>query len=170
MDPKTERIAEGLRRAMQAEHEGQHFYLMAAKSTMDSRGREVFQTLANDEVDHFNFLKGHYASILKTGRIDSSLKLRPRTEFKGEHPIFSDEIKARIGNAHFEMTAVSIGIQLELSAVKFYKAEAEAAKDPEVKAFYEELAAWEQGHLNALQSEASALKEEYWERGGFAPF
>ena len=45
MDPHTERVADGLKKAMQAEIEGQHFYQMAARSTPDARGREVFETL-----------------------------------------------------------------------------------------------------------------------------
>ena len=170
MDPTTERIAAGLRKAMQAEHEGQHFYLMAAKNSTDPKGREVFQSLADDEVEHFNFLKGQYTAVVRTGKIDASLKLKPRTELKGEHPIFSSEIKERIGTAHYEMTAVSIGIQLEQSAVNFYKAEAQATEDPDVKAFYEELAVWEQGHLDALRAESDALREDYWNQGGFSPF
>jgi len=41
------------------------------------------------------------------------------------------------------MSALSIGIQLELGAVHFYRAEAAAATDASVTAFYEELALWE---------------------------
>ncbi len=170
MDKATERVVEGLGKAMQAEREGQHFYLMAAESTSDPKARQVFQGLANEEVDHFNFLKGQYRSIVETGKIDASLKLGPQAALEGPHPIFSNAIQERIGNAHYEMTALSIGIQLETSAVIFYQAEAKAVDDPEVKAFYEKLAEWEQGHLNALQAEADTLREDYWDKGGFSPF
>ena len=170
MDPHTERVAEGLKKAMQAEIEGQHFYQMAARSTPDARGREVFETLAREELDHFNFLKAQHQSLVETGRIDAKAKLGEQLKLDGPHPIFSEEIRKRIGSAHYEMTALSIGIQLELSAVNFYRAEAEAARDPQVKAFHERLAAWEKGHLSALQAQSEALKEDYWHESGFAPF
>jgi len=170
MDSHTERVAKGLKQAMQAEIEGQHFYEMAAQSTKDARGREVFETLAHEEFEHYQFLKAQYQSLEQTGRIDATAKLGEPHRLAGPHPIFSPDIRKRIGSAHYEMTALSIGIQLELSAVNFYRAEAEVAHDPEVKAFHQRLAVWEKGHLSALQAQAEALKEDYWHESGFAPF
>jgi len=169
MDPAIERMAEGLRKAMQAEQEGRHFYLMAAQSTADAQGRETFQRLAEEELDHFNFLRAQYGSLLKTGTVDETVRLGAK-QFTGEHPIFSDELKKRAGGAHFEMTALSIGAQLELSAVHFYSAEAEAAPDAKLGAFYRQLVDWELGHLRALEKEVDALKEAYWHEAKFEPF
>ncbi len=170
MDAATKRIADGLEKAMQAEHEGRHFYLMAAKSTQDAKGRETFETLAEEEFEHFNFLRGQHKAVVETGQIDETLKLGDPKAFTGDHPIFSAEIKSRIGEAHYEMTALSIGVQLEMSAVQFYRGEAEAVADPGIKAFYEKLADWEKGHLNALQGQIDALKEDYWHEARFEPF
>jgi rubrerythrin len=170
MDPNTERVAAGLEKAMQAEIEGQHFYQMAAQNTPDARGREVFETLAREELEHYEFLKAQYQSLKQTGRVDAEAKLGEPLKLEGPHPIFSSEIRRRIGGAHYEMTALSIGIQLELSAVNFYRAEAEATSDPQVAAFHQRLAAWEKGHLSALQAQSEALKEDYWHESGFAPF
>ena len=85
-------------------------------------------------------------------------------------PIFSDQIKSRIQDAHIEMSALSIGIQLELDAMKFYKSQAEAADDPDITNFYNELAEWESGHYHALLKQQEELKEDYWSSGGFSPF
>ena len=128
VDESLKRITDGLGKAMQAEHEGHHFYKMAAQNTQDEKGRKIFLQLADEEMDHFNFLKTQYRSILETGKLDENIKLGKAKAFTGEHPIFSDEIKNRIGSAHYEMTAISIGIQLELSAVTFYTAEADAVR------------------------------------------
>jgi rubrerythrin len=170
MADAADRVAQGLSKAMQAEQEGRHFYLMAAQSTQDPKGRQVFERLAEEELGHFNYLKTQYRSVKQTGRVDTSVQLGSRLDLSGGHPIFSEEIKNRIGQAHYEMTALSIGIQLELSAVKFYTGEAEAASDPVVKSFYKELAEWEQGHLDAFRAQADSLKEDYWSEGGFSPF
>lgn len=170
MDDAAKRIADGLKKAMQAENEGYHFYKMAAQNTQDEKGREVFNLLAEEEMGHFEFLKGQYKSITETGKVDEAVKLGARKVFTESHPIFTEDIKDRIESAHYEMTALSIGAQLELSAVHFYKGEADAASDPAVKAFYDELAEWERGHYTALREQAEILKEEYWDRGGFSPF
>lgn len=170
MNDDMKRITEGLQKAIQAEHEGRHFYLMAAHNTEDPRGKEIFQTLAEEELNHFHYLQRQYKSIMETGKVDSNAKLGRKKELKGSHPIFSDAIKNRIGQAHYEMTALSIGIQLEMSAVNFYTAEAEINTDPAIKAFYMELAEWERGHLHALQAQTESLREDYWSQGGFSPF
>jgi rubrerythrin len=170
MDPATERITAGLSKAIQAEREGQHFYKMAAETTKDDQGRQMFLDLAKDELDHERFLRAQFDSVAKTGKIDATISLGAVREFKPEHPMFSPQIRERIGSAHFEMTALSVGIQLELSAIRFYEEEAAAVTDPEVKAFYEKLAAWERGHLTLLQNQAEELKADYWHSSGFAPF
>jgi len=163
-------IADGLMKAMRAEREGHSFYLMASNSTEDPKGQEVFQQLAKDEHDHMVFLKTQYDSVMATGKVDAELKLRGRTEFAGNSPIFSDGFKKRIKDAHYEMTALSIGIQLELDAVKYYQSQSDAAEDSSIKQFYAELADWERGHYNVLNQQYNELKQDYWADGGFSPF
>jgi len=171
MDSSMERIKEALKKAMQAENEGYHFYMMAALNIQDPKGKEVFQLLADDEKGHFQFLKDQYDAVEKTGKPDNTLSMGKWDKFSDSHPIFSQDIKNRVGSAHYEMTALSIGAQLEMSAVTFYKAEAKAASGaPVIKAFLEELAEWETEHLRALQAQLDMLKEDYWHDGGFSPF
>jgi len=163
-------MAEGLLSAMRAEHEGHHFYRMAAQTTSDDKGQQIFERLAAEELDHFEFLRGQYRSVLETGKPDADLRLGPRSDLTGKSPIFSDRLRARLGEAHYEMTALAVGIQLELSAERFYSKAAAEAPDPGVAAFYRELAAWERGHYEALLAQQEDLKEDYWSASGFAPF
>ncbi|MBN2563596.1 MAG: ferritin family protein [Phycisphaerae bacterium] len=164
------RLAGGLLKAIKAERDGHSFYSMAANASADPKAKEVFAQLAAEESDHMRFLTQHYESVLKTGKPDQAAKLGPRTDLSGLSPIFSDGIKARIKDAHYEMSALSIGLQLEADAMAFYQAEAEAANDPYVRRFYAELAGWEAGHYRALLQQQEELKEEYWSNSGFAPF
>lgn len=170
MDAATERILEGLERAIRAEVEGHHFYMMAAKTIEDPKGREVFEKLAGDEVEHARFLQAQYDAVRATGKPDPAVTLGEATEYEGQHPIFSDALRERIKTAHYEMTALSIGVQLELNAIEFYRAEARAAGNPDVAAFYRKLADWESGHYHALLTEQDALKKDYWTEGRFSPF
>jgi rubrerythrin len=154
-------------KAIQAEIEGQHFYRMAASTTKDPRGREVFEMLAGDEEAHESFLRAHYESIIETGSPDATAKLGKPTD---PGPIFSTALRTRIKEAHFEMTALSIGIQLELTAQRFYRTAADETRDPLLKRTFRELADWEQGHMNALVRQQEDLKEDYWSAAGFSPF
>ena len=170
MSTQIDRISDGLKKAMKAEHDGHFFYKSAAANTADQRGKEVFEMLATEEKDHFNFLKAQFDSFQKTGSVDTTLELKDHSSLSPDSPIFSPEIKNRIRDASYEMSALSIGIKLEQSSIDFYTAEAEAVDDPDVKQFYTRLASWEHGHLNALIRQEESLKEDYWYETGFAPF
>ena len=164
------KVTEALQHAIKAERQGHDFYMMAAHSTEDSKGRQVFETLAAEELDHMRFLHGQYDAISRTGKPDPEIKLGSKLDLQGAFPIFSEGIKARIHGAHCEMTALSIGIQLELDAMNFYKTEAIANSDATIKSFFNELAEWERGHYQALLRQETSLKEDYWSDAGFAPF
>jgi rubrerythrin len=167
---KPERLLSGLRQAIQAEVQGEHFYRMAAQATQDLQGRQVFNRLADEEVQHQQFLRAQVKALEETGKPAAGLALGQPEKFPGDHPIFSAELRSRIGKAHYEMTALAIGIQLELNAEAFYRKEAKAARDTTVKGFFLKLADWEAGHYQALLRQQSSLKEDYWRAGGFAPF
>jgi len=170
MDDAMKKAAEALRKAIQAEIEGQHFYRMAARSTEDPRGREVFEKLARDEVAHEKFLRAHYDHIVEKGTPDPDARLAEATTFAESSPIFSDAIRSRIESAHYEMTALSVGIQLELSAVSFYKQASQQTSDPLLRRQFQELSAWESGHYQALLRQQEELKEDYWASSNFTPF
>ncbi len=170
MDDKKKELLEGLTEAIRAERDGNSFYRMAAKGTEDEKGKEIFETLANEELDHMHFLRRQYDSIMETGVPDMTIKLGPKADLSGLSPIFSDKLKSRIKDAHIEMSALSIGVQLELDAIKFYQEQSKKADDPEIKRFYDELAEWEQGHYNALLAQQKELRKDYWSDSGFAPF
>jgi rubrerythrin len=68
------------------------------------------------------------------------------------------------------MTALSIGVQLELSSINFYKGEAGKTSNDALKKFYTELADWETTHYRRLLKQQNELKEEYWQDGHFYPF
>ncbi|MDY0000073.1 MAG: ferritin family protein [Polyangia bacterium] len=170
MKSSREIILEGLLVAMKAEAEGQHFYLMAASSTQDPQGQRVFMQLADEEQQHLRFLKTQAESVRESGRPRNDVELGQPMALVGSSPIFSKDIRARLGDAHFEMTALSVGIQLELSAERYYLKQSEGIEDETIRAFYGGLAAWEAGHYRALLAQQDFLKEEYWAASGFSPF
>ena len=164
------KLADGLLKAIKAEREGHSFYQMAANCSEDSKAKEVFARLADEELDHMRFLMRQYESVLRSGQPTPSAQLGTSVDLSGPSPIFSDALKTRIQDAHFEMSALSIGIRLEMDAMQFYRSQAEAVDSPEARKFYTELAEWESGHYHALLRQQQELKEDYWSASGFSPF
>jgi rubrerythrin len=163
-------ILKGLLKAIQSETEGHHFYRMAAQSTQDAKGREIFSRLAQEELEHQRFLRAQYEAVRLNGKPDASLSLEQPGPWSDQDPIFSSELRKRIGDAHYEMTALSVGIQLEINAQRFYQKQTKACRDRVVREFYQRLADWESGHYQALLKQQESLKDDYWSAGGFAPF
>ena len=170
MDESTKQLLEGLREAMRAERHGHTFYKTAAMNTQDPTGKEVFEQLAREELEHFEFLAAHYKSVLDKGQLDADAKLTGHAEVDPESPIFSNQLRERIKDAHFEMSAISIAVQLELNAINRYRELAAKASIPEVKKFFEELANWESSHYKAFLNQQQSLQDEYWTASGFSPF
>jgi rubrerythrin len=170
MDAALQQIVDALKAAVQAEGEGYHFYMMAAASTKDPQGKEVFETLAREEQDHARYLKAQYQALLETGKPDGGVRLGTRLDLTGPSPIFSPALRSRAAEAHYEMTALSIGMQLELGAAQFYRDLAGKATAPALKQVLTELSDWETGHFEALQRQQGSLREDYYADGGFARF
>lgn len=171
MDDKQKRdMADALREAMRSEIEGRHFYRMAAETTADPKGRKVFAELAEDELAHYEALKKQFEALTGGAEAVPKIALPAGPDLSGPSPIFSEQIKGRMHQAHFEMTSLSVGIQLELKAQKFYRRQAEAAEDQAVADLFSSLAEWEAGHYEALLRQQESLKEDYWGVMGFAPY
>ncbi len=169
-DVARKAVSDGLRRAIQAETDGYHFYKMAAASTQDSQGRQVFEGLAEEEMEHRRYLETQYETFAREGRFDTTLTLRARVDLSGPSPIFSADLRQRAQVPHFEMSALSIAIQLELNSVRHYQEQVRLAGEPTVAAFYEELVAWERKHYEGLSRQQETLRESFWSESGFAPF
>jgi rubrerythrin len=169
MNKQTETVLNGLKIAMEAELTGHQFYKVASKNTKDPKGKETFSRMAEEEMGHFNYLRHQYQSILKTGAYDFSKKLLKSHKKSGSGLIFSKEIQNRIKSSHFEVSALTIGMKLEMEAAGFYRKCAAKSTTPAAKQFYNELAEWEQGHYQSFRNQLDLLKEEYFAANHFVP-
>jgi len=67
------------------------------------------------------------------------------------------------------VSALSIGMKLEMEDFTFYRERAKKATTPATKKFYSELAAWERGHYEAFKNQLESLKEDYFAANHFVP-
>ena len=156
--------------AMKGEIEGRELYRMVAERTDDPQAKEVFSYLAEEENKHFKWLENMYHSTLKGEEIKVP-ELPRLIEFDDvESPIFSKDFKKRVGQSHFEMSALSIALRLERDASDFYKKMAEESSNSGLKGFFNDLAAWEEDHYRAIYREIQFLEDEYYQKNNFSPF
>jgi len=169
---QREHILEVVQNAIRVENDGYQFYRLAEERTKDAKGKEVFVSLAKDETNHMQILKSLYQSVKEKDEyhFDEVKDLKHILETTSESPIFSKEFKKRLDQAHFEMTALSIGILLEKNSIEFYKKSAQESKDKDVKMLFNYLADWEGEHLRALVNQQKFLQQDYWTEARFYPF
>jgi len=169
---KREQLLGVVKNAIRVENDGYQFYRLAEEKTEDAKGKEVFASLAKDETNHMEILKSLYQSIKEKGefKFDEVKDMKHILGTTSESPIFSKEFKQRLSQAHFEMTALSIGILLEKDSIEFYKKSAKGTEDKDVKMLFNYLADWEGEHLRALVNQQKFLQEDYWTEARFYPF
>ena len=159
-----------LKNAMEAEMTGHQFYLHAAKTTQDPQGKATFTRMAAEELEHFHALKHQYEAVGANGEFNRSTALLEVPPAQPASPIFSAGFREQVGQQHFEMSALSIGMQLELNAINHYRTSAEACDDADVQAFFKRLEEWEQGHYEDFADELEQLRADYWAANDFAPY
>lgn len=163
-------LKQAIKDAIRGEVEGRELYTAIAEKTDDAGAKEVFRHLAAEEDRHFKFLKALYGEFLEGKPISVEAAQRILGPEQLSAPIFSEDFKTRAMDHHFEMSALSIAMRLERDSAKFYGEMASEAQDPAMKAFFQDLSAWEQAHYDALAKEVDALQEEYFESNYFAPY
>ena len=67
------------------------------------------------------------------------------------------------------MAVVAIAVDLEAKAVDFYKQVATQADDPETRAVFQHLVAWEEGHHRQFLAIEKELRDAYFSDRGFSP-
>jgi rubrerythrin len=167
MTQTKEQLLAGLKEAIITEQTGVQFYTVAAANTTDAQGREVFGQLAREEAEHQQWLRRQYGHLVEDEPWETWKPVH-HADLSGS--IFSAGLLARIGEAHWEMTALSVGLAVEEATVIRYRTLAQIADRPDVRQFFEELAKWEESHAEALSRQSNLLKESYWREARFAPF
>jgi rubrerythrin len=163
-------ILDILRKAYQIEVDGYTFYSMTAEKAAKPAVRELFEKLARDEMEHQAYLKAVVKRYDREGSAAFRVQQRAPELRVFADKVFTDRFRSQAQGAAFEVGVLSVGMTLESNAIAHFTRAAEGADDREVRGFYEFLADWEREHLQALQNLYNAVRQDFWQDAGFAPF
>jgi rubrerythrin len=161
-------LREAIETALRGEIEGRELYKAAAERTSDRRAEKVFNMLAREEDSHFGILKDIAAQQMDGAEVTVPCLPPPGTFEDAESPIFTREFRQAVSEKHFEMSALSIGMKLELESVKAYRDMARTTSRPDLQSLFRELAQWEQGHFEQLRKQVGFLESHY--TASYSPF
>jgi Fur family ferric uptake transcriptional regulator len=146
---------DALRIAIATERSGREFYARAARLTRDTRGRRVFERLAEEEKDHLSKLEERYRELVTA---DPTLESQPTFLFfkgaaNGLFAAGTEELKKGVDDRQ----ALLIGIRCERGSHRFFKRYGERFEESEGKRIFLEFADEERDHLDLLIREYRAL-------------
>jgi len=150
-----------LEKAMEVERQGRVFYEEAAGRVQDAAGKAVFQTLANDEVEHIRLLQAEYEQISNEGEwmeLGEAKVCEPQTPLK----LFPDKRDAAlvIPAGAKDVDALKLAMDFEERGYKAYKKAQKETDDPNGKKVYTFLAKQENNHYVFLQKTYDYLTNE----------
>ena len=163
-----EKSLAGVRIAIETEIRGYEFFRASADRCEDPDGKEMFLSLAREEVEHRKLLEKEFKSLLEKGRF------LPHEEVLTEIPehdtaIPVEAFRESLKRSHFEMSAISIGVVLEQNAIAHFQKLADETDDEEARKTFSWLAEWEREHLDQLRALDQMLRDQYWADQGFTP-
>ncbi len=141
-----------LEKAMEVERQGEAFYQEAAERVQDLMGRQVFQTLAKDEVEHLRVLQAEYESIKREKTwmpLDEAKVCEPKAPVK----LFPNRRDASlmIPATAKDLDALKLAMDFEEKGYHAYAKAGAKTDDPKGKKVFDFLAKQENGHYLFLQ-------------------
>ncbi|MGD9817508.1 MAG: ferritin family protein [Desulfomonilaceae bacterium] len=174
MTHHNEAILGMLAAALEKEEKGRDFYKKASETCADQLGKDMFKTLMVEEGAHISRIKEIYSEIQGGKSWSDQWK-----KFKIENPdldkLFHErmqKIGPRVKGQTGDIEALSIGVDMEQGAIKFYEESLSKASDAMEKEFCELMILEERKHFKALQDLKLYLQDpESWfaelERHGY---
>jgi rubrerythrin len=146
-----------LEEAIQFEIDGRNFFLKAAEMAKTYVARVIFQTIAEEELDHIRRVKQIYENDTAFQKQEPPPLASRRSDLVN---VFQ-EAKAQMGQTILlnvdEAEAVRVALQLEFKGHEFYNRLAQEATSDFEKAFYQHLAQEESVHFSVLRQMEEAV-------------
>jgi rubrerythrin len=161
-----------LKTALKIESDGATFYSMASKNSSNDSVKQIFDMLAGEEQNHYNFFLDYFRTLEKGVKYDLETNVRNLLArySEAQKELFGADFTERLKADNHALSAVSIGIKLEDGSINFYKNQLKKAKTASEKKFYKFLIDAEIGHHDFLSKLEKEMFEDSWLNNRFSPF
>ena len=164
MSDLTQKRIEALEVALTNEKRESEFYLKQAERTSNPLGKQMFQTLSNDEAEHYERIQGLHKKLTEDGKWPETLPLKVKGTDAGDvlKKVVEDVDTSNQADTD-DMEAIKIAIAFETKGEAFYKSLKESVDDPLEKDFYGMLESIEREHRLSLEDTYEYFKDpEGW--------
>jgi rubrerythrin len=144
-------LKDALTQAMKLELDGRDFYREIADSVAPEAA-DIFNQLADDEVDHYNYIKRQYEA-LEAGKGWSPIsELDIVEEFDAVSVVFPPDLKKieELPDDPSEEDALIFALGVEDKLFRLYSQSMKRAEDSEAEQMFMQLASAEQRHFDTL--------------------
>lgn len=163
-------VTDILKKAIIMENRGKSLYQMVANQTPHEDVKKIFQTMADEEQVHIEFLTKQFAHYQKNQTFDKNQFEAASEDEAIVNSILTEKIRSDISGAGFESAAISAAIDMENKSIEVYEQRASETHDKNEKELYQWLADWEKGHHKLLLDLNRQLTEKVWYDNNFWPF
>jgi len=153
MSDSNKNVADVLKRAIRGEEDGHFFYNLLAEKATNPHAKRKLEGLRDDEVRHKETLYAIYEK-----HVGGEVGELPEKGLSVLSEVFR---KGHLGELKTEMEFISLAIEAELAATRYYQEERDLIDDPEFKKIFDQLASEEHHHYELLQAEKDALTGNY---------
>ena len=161
MEEISKPVENAIKEAIRLEINGRNFFNHAAEITHNELGKKMFEKLAAEEMRHIEVFSELFTKILKEA--DWKKYVRDE-ELKGESALI-EKLKERMRGAEgkSETQALSIGMELEENAIRFFQKAADEVDDTAAKEIFRNISEEEKFHYDLLQAQHDSLTNSgFW--------
>lgn len=155
-----------IKQAIMKEVRAYEFYKLSASQAQQEEIRQALITLSKEEMKHVEWLHDLFDKIKEDALDDYTLAAIDVDETT--QLLKWEAIKQE--NLNMLVTVFGIAIDMERSAVEFYREAMEKADLPEAKKLFSILSKWEETHMAQFNRDYRVLQDEWWATQSFAPF
>ncbi len=149
------RAAEAIKMAIQMEKDGRAFYEEAARKTTSKLGKEIFESLAKDEIKHLHTFQKMFEAM--TGEGDWKAEVDKYTSQVRKAPIFQDSAE-KAGEADpNDVEAIRLAMDKERGGIEYYGKLAEETGDDLARELFTRIKDEEVYHYDLLQLQYDSL-------------
>jgi rubrerythrin len=159
---------EALKLALTNEEKERDFYLAHANSTRDALGKQMFESIAADENEHYKRLVELHKKLSERNKWPDGFSIEIPTSVTEALGRLVKEATDSPASDDDDVTAVKTAIEFERKGEDFYERLSSQARDKSEKRFFTLLASMEREHRLSLEDtlEYFTDPEEWLERKG----